>query len=308
MAQRQNSGRGMQLSLDKPLFFILLYKLALRFTLTVETQPCRTRVKPVVAGIQTVSREPPVYREESHQGHPFKRPIYWIYDVDTNFIHLLALSKIVLFFHGKKPLIFKWKDHIKKLVCKKQPPRTFKQQSEGGKDASTAHQFPSKYYLTEYNPIHRLRQFTEFFIVFLRRKSSLLQCFQMTNQCYFLVKKATGRFIWLERMFLHCWKICSQEKKTGVCAAPLITHLSPGHRAPRHSGQCRLPREAVKQKTTIRPCRVYAEPQTGRPWKSDISSYRALNFQRCSGHKFLPSPAPAFNFAYYYIDRKLTAI
>eukprot|EP00069_Balaena_mysticetus_P011473 bmy_07146T0 len=86
-------------------------------------------------------------------------------------------------------------DHIKKLVRKKQPPRTFKQQSEGGKDASTAHQFSSKYYLTEYNPIHRLQQFTEFFIVFLRRKSSLLQCFQMTNQCYFLVKKATGRFI-----------------------------------------------------------------------------------------------------------------
>jgi len=54
--------------------------------------------------------------------------------------------------------------------------------SEGGKNASTAHPFSSKYYLTGYNSFHWLRQFIEFFIVFLRRKSSLLQCFQMTSQ------------------------------------------------------------------------------------------------------------------------------
>lgn len=75
--------------------------------------------------------------------------------------------------------------------------------SEGEKNASTAHPFSSKYYLTGYNSFHWLRQFIEFFIVFLRRKSSLLQCFQMTSQGLTsrLKRPLVGSLDWKGRSF-----------------------------------------------------------------------------------------------------------
>ena len=43
--------------------------------------------------------------------------------------------------------------------------------------------------------------------------------FKWPVKCYFSGKKATGRFLGLERMFLHCRKVNSQEKNTSLCRA-----------------------------------------------------------------------------------------
>lgn len=55
-----------------------------------------------------------VLRKERHQGQTIiTSSVYWlsirlwIYDGDTDFIHLLALSKILFYSFMEKPLIFK---------------------------------------------------------------------------------------------------------------------------------------------------------------------------------------------------------
>lgn len=70
----------------------------------------------------------------------------------TNSIHLSALSKISFYSLMEKAINIQTKEsHFKNPIHKKQPPRTFKQQS-GGKNVSIA-QFSSKY-ARESNPIH----------------------------------------------------------------------------------------------------------------------------------------------------------
>lgn len=76
-------------------------------------------------------------------------PILWC---ATNFIHLSALSKISFYSWMEKAINIQTKEsHFKNPIHKKQPPRTFKQQSGGGKNVSTA-QFSSICPRT--NPIH----------------------------------------------------------------------------------------------------------------------------------------------------------
>lgn len=70
MAQRQHIGHKMQFSIDKPLFFILLYKLALLFIHAAGTS-VRAHFKTcAVGGIQTASCESQLYRKEDSRVIP----------------------------------------------------------------------------------------------------------------------------------------------------------------------------------------------------------------------------------------------
>lgn len=79
--------------------------------------------------------------------------------------------------------------HFKNPIHKKQPPRTLKQQSAGGKCFNN----PPCFKIYQKMQSDSLLQFIEFFSVFLRRRGLLLQCFQWPAGWQVLPGKAKGR-------------------------------------------------------------------------------------------------------------------
>lgn len=127
-------------------------------------------------------------------------------------------------------------NHIKKLIYKKQPPRTFKQQSERGREKYfNSPSVFSKILLDRIQPNSPAPTIHRIFHCFLEMQKFTVAVFSndQSSATSWLKRPLVDSSDREERSFT-AGEICSQEKKTEVCAKPLTAHPFPNRPAPRH--------------------------------------------------------------------------